>query len=83
MATASAYTVRRRTNTAMPRDLHGQDPVLGYSHGNDPVVGKTTPEEDSMRRAGVILCGMAITEEIKRDELEELLLMVGVKPKVI
>lgn len=64
----------------MARDLHGQDPVLGYSKGAD-VHGNTQAEPTDSRKAGIVLCGMAITEGVEQDELEELLLMVGVKPK--
>jgi hypothetical protein len=64
----------------MARDLHGQDPVLGYTRGQD-VQGNTQAEPTDARRAGLVLCGMAITEGVEQDELEELLLMIGVKVK--
>lgn len=66
----------------MPRDLHGQDPVLGYSKGQD-VKGNTQTEPDDSRKAGLVLCGMAIAQDVENEELEELLLMVGVKSKLV
>jgi hypothetical protein len=66
----------------MARDLHGQDPVLGYSHGNDPVTGSTQIAPDVDRQAGLVLCGMAITAGVEEEEIEEILLMVGVKRRV-
>lgn len=65
----------------MPRDLHGQDPVLGYSSGGD-ITGNTQIEATDSRKAGLVLCGMAIDREVEKDEVNELLLMVGVKSKV-
>lgn len=61
----------------MPRDLHGQDPVLGFRHGNDPVTGSTQVEESLAERAGRTLRRLAREHEIPDDELAEILAMVG------
>jgi hypothetical protein len=69
----------------MPRDLHGQDPVLGYSHGNDPVTGSTTTEASDARKAGIVLTGLALNEvdgdaeRVDRGELDDLMQMIGLK----
>lgn len=78
-ATAS---VRYENRTAMPRDLHGLDPVLGYSKNKD-IQGVTSVEPTDTRKASVMLADMAITSaggdvaQVDREELLELIRMIG------
>lgn len=65
----------------MPRDYHGIDPVLGYSHGNDPVRGNTQTESTPRRRAGIALCWQAIKAgaDEDRDTVKAILQMIGLE----
>lgn len=64
----------------MPRDLHGQDPVLGYTHGNDPVRGSTQTLTKDKRQAGLVLAGLAVASgDTGADEFAAILEMIGIK----
>lgn len=63
----------------MPRDLHGQDPVLGYSHGNDPVTGSTQAIHRDQRGAGINMSSAAIEIGASRDDLAVVLEALGIR----
>lgn len=57
----------------MPSDIYGHGDTLNTSMRGEP------PAVSPERRAGIVLTGMAISEGVEPDELEEILLMVGIK----
>lgn len=55
----------------MPNDLYNRNPASAYALAQD----------EQRRKAGLVICGMAIASELTLEEITEMLMMLGIKEK--